>query len=156
MAAMNLLQQLKRRWQSFGGAISDADRRRRARQTAAALAAICFFGLLPAIWHLNLAAAPGWARALLLGSLLELAFVAWMASIPDRATLWVMMIVLAAAATIYGTIASIALVTSLDSELPFGLSNVRWPAFWWSALMMAASTAAAYFCGHEAQRWPRE
>jgi hypothetical protein len=129
--------------------------RRVAYRTALALAAICLFAIVPALWHLNLSAAPGWARLLLLSSLLQLAFVGWMASIPDRASMWVLMIVMVAAATAYGAVASIALVISSEFELPLDLSDVRWPAFWWSALMMALSTAAAFHCGHTAQRWKR-
>ena len=135
---------------------SPAGSRTLTQKSALVLAGLVLVGLLPALWHLNLAAAPGWARVLLLGSLLELAFAAWMASVPDRASLWVMMIVLAAVATAYGAIASIALVTSLDSELPLDLGPLRWPAFWWSVVMMAASTAAAYHCGHAASRWKRD
>jgi hypothetical protein len=127
--------------------------RRVAYRTAAVLAGMCLFAIVPALRHLNVAAAPGWARILLLGSLLELAFVAWLLSIPDRASIWVMMIVMAVAATMYGTAASITLVISNDFDLPLDLGEIRWPAFWWSVLMMAFSTAAAYHCGHVAQRW---
>jgi hypothetical protein len=129
--------------------------RRVAYLTALALAGICLVAVIPALRHLSLPAAPGWARLLLLSSLLQLAFVGWMASIPDRASMWVLMIVMAAAATAYGAVASIALVISSDFDLPLDLSDVRRPAFWWSALMMALSTAAAYYCGHTAQRWKR-
>jgi hypothetical protein len=124
-----------------------------AYRTAAVLAGICLFAIVPALRHLGLHAAPDWARVLLLGSVLQLAFVGWMASIPDRASMWVLMIVMAVAATAYGAVASIALVISTDFDLPLDLSDVRWPAFWWSALMMTLSTAAAYHCGHVAQRW---
>lgn len=127
--------------------------RRLVHRTSAALAGLCLLALVPALWHLNLAAAPGWARLLLLGSLLEMAFVSWMALVPDRASVWVLMIVMAVAATAYGAVASMTLVISVDTDLPLGLGDVRWPAFWWSALMMAISTAAAYHCGHMAQRW---
>jgi hypothetical protein len=109
--------------------------------------------MIPTLWHLSLAVAPGWSRLLLLGSVLQLAFVGWMASIPDRASMWVLMIVMAVAATAYGAVASIALVISSDFDLPLDLSDVRWSAFWWSALMMTLSTVAAYHCGHVAQRW---
>lgn len=129
--------------------------RRAAYRTALALAGMCLVAIVPAVWQLNLSAAPGWARLLLLSSLLQLAFVGWMASIPDRASMWVLMIVMAAAATAYGAVASIALVISSDFDLPLDLSAVRQAAFWWSALMMALSTAAAYHCGHTAQRWKR-
>jgi hypothetical protein len=129
------------------------NQRRLIHRTAIFLAGLCFLSLVPALWHLNLAAAPGWARLLLLGSLLELAFVGWMVLVPDRASVWVLMIVMAVAATAYGAVGSMALVISVDADLPLGLGEVRWPAFWWSALMMALATAAAYYCGHLAQPW---
>jgi hypothetical protein len=131
------------------------NRRQMVHRTAAALAGLCLLALMPALWHLNLAAAPAWARLLLLGSLLELAFVGWMALVPDRASAWVLMIVMAIVATAYGAVASMTLVTSVDADLPLDLGDLRWPAFWWSALMMALSTAAAYHCGHIAQHWKR-
>jgi len=127
--------------------------RRAVYRIALLLAGICLVSVVPTLWHLSLAAAPGWARLLLLGSLLQLAFIGWMASIPDRASIWVLMIVMAVAATAYGAVASIALVISTDFDLPLDLGEVRWPAFWWSVLMMALSTATAYICGHAAQRW---
>lgn len=132
------------------------NRLRLVHRTAAALAGLCLLSMVPALWHINLAVAPGWARLLLLGSLLELAFIGWMTLIPDRASVWVLMIVMAVAATVYGAVASLALVITIDADLPLGLADVRWPAFWWSALMMALSTAAAYHCGHMAQRWKAE
>jgi hypothetical protein len=130
-----------------------ADQRRFAHRAALALALLCLLAMLPEFGHLQLAAAPGWARALLLGSMVQMAFVAWMATIPDRGSMWVLMIVLALAATIYGAVAGIALGTSLEFELPLGLARIRWPAFWWSTAMMALQAVAAFFCGQTAQRW---
>ena len=130
-----------------------ADQCRQVHRIACALALLCALELLPSLWHLNLSAAPNWSRAVLLGSLWQLAFVAWMATIPDRGSIWVLMLVFAVAATIYGAIASIALLTADEVDLPLGLASARWPAFWWSSLMAVLCAAAAFYCGHTAQRW---
>ncbi len=135
-----------------GGSLN-GDRRRHAYWTALGLASLCLLEVMPALWHLRLATAPGWARALLLGSLWQLAFVAWMATIPDRGSVWVLMFVFAIAATLYAAVASILLLTPDDFDLPLGLTQARWPAFWWSILTAVLSAAAAFWCGSLAQRW---
>jgi hypothetical protein len=134
----------------------NGDRRQRAYRIALALALICFLAAMPAYWHLRLSTAPAWARVLLLGSLWQLAFVTWMATIPDRSSIWVLMLVFAIAATSYAAVASITLLTPDDFDLPLGLTETRWPAFWWSSLMAVLSAAAGFFCGHTAQRWRKE
>ena len=130
-----------------------ADQWRQAHRIACALALLCAVQLLPSLRHLNLSTAPDWSRAVLLGSLWELAFVVWMATIPDRGSIWVLMLVFAVAATTYGAIASIALLTADDLDLPLGLASARWPAFWWSSVMAMLCTVAAFYCGHTAQHW---
>jgi hypothetical protein len=130
-----------------------ADQWRQTHQIAFALVLLCTVELLPSLWHLNLSTAPDWSRAVLLGSLWQLAFVVWMATIPDRGSVWVLMLVFAVAATVYGAIASIALLTADEIDLPLGLASARWPAFWWSSLMAVLCAAAAFYCGHTAQRW---
>jgi hypothetical protein len=130
-----------------------ADQRSQAYQIALALAILCLLELLPSLWRPNLSTAPDWSRAVLLGSIGQLAFVVWMATIPDRGSIWVLMLVFAVAATSYAAVASILLLTPDTFDLPLGLTEARWPAFWWSSLMALLCAAAAFYCGHTAQRW---
>jgi hypothetical protein len=129
--------------------------RRQAYRLACLLATLCLLADLPALGHLPLSTAPGWSNAVLLGSLWQLAFVAWMATVPDRGSIWVLMLVFAVAATCYGAVAGIALAIADEFDLPLGLASARWPAFWWSSLMLLLSATAAFYCGYTAQRWKR-
>ncbi|HBO45562.1 MAG TPA: hypothetical protein DD670_16855, partial [Planctomycetaceae bacterium] len=65
------------------------------RWLAAVLGVLVVVGALPAFWHLNPATAPGWARAMVLISLLQLAYLAWMAVLPDWSSVRVVMIIFA-------------------------------------------------------------
>ncbi len=145
-----------RRAAALAGSRINGDQRQQAYRIALVLALICFLAAAPAYWHLRLSTAPDWAKILLLGSLWQLAFVGWMATIPDRSSSWVLMLVFAIAATSYAAVASITLLTPDDFDLPLGLTEARWPAFWWSSLMAVLSAAAAFYCGHTAQRWRKD
>ena len=111
--------------------------------------------MTPALRYWDLAAAPGWARVVLLLGLLQLAYAAWLASVPDWGALWAVMFVLAAQATLYGAAAAAALAVPPHDELPLGLSAVRRSAPLWCALVAGLTIAAAYWCGHLAQILPR-
>ena len=128
---------------------------RRVRLTALGLALLNCLTMTPALRYWDLAAAPGWARAVMLLGLLELAYAAWLASVPDWGALWAVMFVLAAHATLYGAAAAAALAVPPHDELPLGLSAVRGQAPLWCAMVAALTVAAAYWCGHLAQTMRR-
>lgn len=107
--------------------------------------------MAPALRHWDLAAAPGWARVVLLLGLWQLAYAAWLATVPDWSALWAVMFVLAAQATLYGATAAAALAVPPHDELPLDLSAVRRSAPLWCALVGALTITAAYWCGHLAQ-----
>jgi hypothetical protein len=111
--------------------------------------------MAPAIPHWNLGAAPAWARTILLVSLLQLAYGAWVASIPDWATLRASMIVLTAVAALYGLTMTVALTTPLENTLPLDLTDVRRQAVLWCAGVVLLASLVAYFCGRAAWRWRR-
>jgi hypothetical protein len=122
---------------------------------AAGLVLVSIFSMWPAFRYWDLGVAPGWARGVLLMALLQLAYAAWLVSIPDWASLWGMMIVLAIVATIYGTAAAMTLATPMEHEPPLGLESVRHTAPYWCGGIMLLTISAAYLCGHAAQRMRR-
>jgi hypothetical protein len=133
----------------------DADKRWTTYYLAAAIAALSLFCMAPAIPHWNLGSAPAWARAVLLLSLLQLAYGAWVASIPDWATLRASMIVLTVVAALYGLTMTMALTTPPEHALPLDLTDVKRQAVLWCAGVVLLASLVAYFCGRAAWRWRR-
>jgi hypothetical protein len=133
----------------------DADKRWTVYYLASSIIALALFCMAPALPHWNLGAAPAWARAVLLVSLLQLAYGAWVASIPDWATLRISMIVLTAIAALYGLTMTVALTTPPENALPLDLTDVRRQAVLWCAGVLLLASLVAYFCGRAAWRWRR-
>jgi hypothetical protein len=123
-----------------------------AYRIAVGLTLVSLFSMWPALRYWDLGAAPGWARGVLLVALLQLAYAAWLVSIPDWASLWGMMFVLAIVATMYGTAAAMTLATPMEHEPPLGLQSVRHIAPYWCCCVMLLTISTAYLCGHAAQR----
>jgi hypothetical protein len=119
---------------------------------AAGLVFVSLVSMWPALRYWDLGVAPGWAQGVLLIALLQLAYAAWLVSIPDWASLWASMFVLAIVATLYGTTAAMTLATPMEHEPPLGLQSVRHAAPYWCFCMMLLTISAAYLCGHAAQR----
>ncbi len=93
---------------------------------------------------------------MLLISLLQFAYLAWLATVPHWAAVWTMMMAFAAVATIYAVAGTMVLMTPADSDLPLGLDTVRRQAVPWCLAATAICAAAAYYCGHLAQTWKRD
>jgi hypothetical protein len=129
-----------------------AEFRRIVYLTATGLAALSLVAMLPALKNWDLGIAPGWARGVLLWSVLQLAYAAWLASVPDWGSLWVAMFVFAATATLYGTVGTVALTMPQELDLPLDLTAVRSTAPYWCAAMALLMLGAAYWCGRVAQR----
>jgi hypothetical protein len=133
----------------------DADKRQTVYLLAAAMAALSVFCMLPAMPYLNLGLAPGWARAALLVSLLQIAYAAWVISIPDWASLRSSMILFTVVAALYGLTMTVALSTPQESTLPLDLTEVRRQAVLWCAGIVLLASLVAYSCGRAAWRWRR-
>jgi hypothetical protein len=133
----------------------DADKRHTVYYLAAAMAAQSAFCMLPALPHWNLGAAPDWARAVMLLSLLQMAYAAWLASIPDWATLRSSMILFTVVAALYGLTMTITLSTPAENPLPLDLTEVRRQAVLWCAGVVLLASLLAYGCGRAAWRWRR-
>jgi hypothetical protein len=125
---------------------------------AAMLGAVVLFSLLPLLtkMHLNPATAPGWARVVLLLAALQAVYVAWMFAAPDWASVWVVMLVFALAATIYGAATAVAIATPAGKPLLLGLDAVRLGARSWCGAVLAVMTLATYLCGRTSARWRRD
>lgn len=114
------------------------------------------FTVGPLAWHPNLFAAPNWVRLVLLIALLQLAYVAWLASLPDWASVWVAMLVNALVATLYGAALAIVLYTPVDAPLPLGLGDVsRRTAAGWCLCVVLITTLLTFACGRVCAVWRR-
>ena len=122
---------------------------------AAALALVTLFSAAPALSHLNLAEAPGWARLVLLLAALQLIYIAWMATLPDWSTVWIGMLVFALSASIYAVGMSLVLASRVDAPLPLGMNAVRQSAAAWCGVVVLLSGLMAYFCGRISAKWRR-
>jgi hypothetical protein len=121
------------------------------------IAAVVFVASLLSMWpargQWDLGVAPIWARVALLLGLLQLAYAAWLASIPDRASLWATMFVLMVVAVAYGTAGSLALTAPVDQSPPLGIEeSMRSSAPVWCFEIMLVSILVAYISGHAALR----
>jgi hypothetical protein len=88
-------------------------------------------------------------------SVLQLAYGAWAASIPDWSTLRAAMIVHTALAALYALFMTVALTTAPEHTLPLDLTDVRRQAILWCGCVMLLASLLAYFCGRAAWRWRR-
>jgi len=132
------------------------DWRRHCYRMAIVLAVMTLLTAAPALRYWRLAAAPGWAQLMLLAAGLQLAYLAWLATNPDWAAVWVVMIAFAAAATMLAVAGTMTLMAPTNSDLPLGLEAVRRPAAAWCLVGTALCAAAAYYCGHVVQTWKRQ
>lgn len=123
---------------------------------AVALAMISIFSVLPALPHLNLVQAPGWARIMLLLAALQLAYVAWIVLLPDWSTVWVGMLVFSIVGSIYAVAMAVVLFTPTQSPLLLGLdADTRRTAIGWCCAVVLLTTLASYICGRISARWRR-
>ena len=125
---------------------------------ALGLIALAVFGAAPAVKDLNLVAAPGWAWAVVLVSVLQIAYVAWMLTLPDWSTVWIGMIVFAISAAIYALGWALLGLTPSGSDIDFfGLDGLdRGQAAGWCAAVALLTLLLTYACGRLSTRWRRE
>lgn len=122
---------------------------------AAGLLLLALFQAAPVVRHGNLGAAPDWARWALLIALVELAYVAWMATLPDWSTAWVAMMLCAAVAALYALALGAAVVTPRGRSVLFEMDDVRDAARYWCSAVILLTFLLAYACGHAAVSWRR-
>jgi hypothetical protein len=124
---------------------------------AAALAALTIFAAVPALKHLNFTDAPGWARAVLILSALQLVYVVWMVSLPDWSTVYIGMIVFAMVSAAYGVAWALVAFTPEARPINFlDLDSVRRSAAGWCLVVLLLGALCTYACGRFSGRWRRE
>ncbi len=134
----------------------DAARVQTVRWLAFFLALVVAASTFPAWEHANLQTAPNWARIVLLLAALEVFYVAWMVATPDWASAWVVMLVFAFAAALYGMATAIALGTPPTRSLPLAIGDLRPDAPRWCGEMLLLHVLATFVCGQTAAGWRRE
>ena len=117
------------------------------------LGAVVLFSIGPAVVHVGVATAPGWARAALLMAALEIVFILWMLAAPDWSSVWVVMLVFGFVSTVYAVGTAVAMATPLDKPMPLGMGAIRTWAGIWFACVLAVQSLATYLCGRTATRW---
>jgi hypothetical protein len=135
--------------------VPDPRRVSRARWLAGLLGIMVLLSVLPAARHLNLETAPGWARVALLAAALQAIYVGWLAAAPDWASLWIVMFVFAAVATLYALAAALAYATPRHQGVLLGLDAIRTAAAAWCSAVVAMMTLGTYLCGRVSARWRR-
>ena len=123
---------------------------------AVGLVMAALFAAAPALRHWNLAAAPDWARLVLLIAALQLLYIGWMVSIPDWSTVWVGMLVFALVATVYGAGLAIFMYTPVAAPLILELDeSARRSAAGWCAAVVLLTGMMTFVSGRVSAGWRR-
>lgn len=122
---------------------------------AVAMAVVVLFCAAPALKHVNLLHAPGWARIVLLLAVVQLIYVVWMAVMPDWSTVWIGMLVFAGGAAVYGLGLAVALATPSKKHMILGMDEVKQTAAGWCVAVMVLSALLVYVCGRISAHWRR-
>jgi hypothetical protein len=117
------------------------------------LGLIVLASLFPALSHLNIVKAPGWARGIFLIAALQLVYIAWMMALPDWSTVWVGMWLFALVAAIYAMVLVIVVLTADGMPMMLSLDEVRQPAKSWAAIMVLMMGLMSYVCGRVSMSW---
>lgn len=134
----------------------DAGRIQTVRWLAFFLALAVGFSTIPAWDHVDLETAPNWARMVWLLAAVQAFYVLWMLATPDWASVWVVMLVFAFVAAVYGMATAITYGTPPSRPLPFDIGDLRHAAPRWCGAVLAAMALATYLCGHTSARWRRQ
>ncbi len=78
-----------------------------------------------------------------------------MVTLPDWSTVWVLMLVFACSAALYGCGLAIVLVAQPTPDMPLQLYSVHHLAVPWCAAMVLLAFLGAYLCGRFSSRWYR-
>jgi hypothetical protein len=135
----------------------DRGRLQTLRLIAVYLGIVAALNLAPVVLHAHLdpEPAPGWARAALVLAAIQAVYVCWLLATPDWSTLWVVMVVFALSAAVYGMAIGITLASPPDKPLPFGLGQHRRTAPRWCGSVLLLTALATYLCGRASTRWRR-
>ena len=128
-------------------------RRLQAYAVGLGLTLLSLMQLWPLRNHTDLALLPGWGRAVLVIAMLELAYVAWIVTVPDWSTLWIAMFAFGTVATAYGVALGVTVMTPRGSSMWLDLDELRDSARGWCTAMVILTVLLTYACGLLATRW---
>ena len=128
-------------------------RRRTVYWLGAGLTLLSLFHLVPVLGHLDLGSAPAWSRIVLVITLVELAYVVWMVTVPDWSTVWTAMIVFALVAAVYGAALALTVMTPRTTSMLFDLDHQRDAARLWCVVATLLTSLMAYVAGTIGYRW---
>ena len=126
-----------------------------ARWLGVILILLVTFTTIPVARHTDLETAPSWARIVLILAGIQAFYILWMVATPDWSSVWVVMLVFACSAAIYGTATAIAMATPLDKPLPLGLGDLRNAAPRWCGCVLLFMSLGTYLSGHTSAKWRR-
>ncbi len=115
------------------------------------------FSLCPVVYkmQLNPETAQWWARIVLLVAIVQVGFIVWMVNRPDWASVWVVMLVFAAVATLYAMAAAYVLATPIDYPILGGMEHVRNSSKTWCPAVLLVMSLVTYLSGRTSMRWRR-
>ncbi len=132
---------------------ADSGSLRSVRWLAAILTLFVAFSLGPAVTNFDVWEPPPWAWAVLLVGSLQLFYIFWMVTAPDWSSEWVLMVVFAVVAALYGAATAMTFALPEDKALPWGLNEFRETAPAWCGAVLAVMALGAYLCGYAATKW---
>ncbi|HEX4129313.1 MAG TPA: hypothetical protein VHZ24_04670 [Pirellulales bacterium] len=123
---------------------------------AVAVLGAALLGEAPAIVELSSDVLPPWAAiALLLSGALGVVAI-WIASIPDRSTLWMAMLLAALGAAAYAAAMAMTMAAPVGREAPLGLSHAGESAGLWCGANLLVLIGLGYALGRCSVNWPTE
>ena len=138
------------------GFLADRSKIHSARALAGIQIVLALFSAGPALAHLNLSNAPGWAVVLLVAAGLQIAYALWMALVADWSTIWVTMAVWAITAAGYGLFWTVIVFTATGEPIELlDIDPVRDKAGGWCFALLILSGIMTGICGRTAARWRR-
>ncbi len=120
----------------------------------AALAVASLVQLAP-VFGFGEPSAPDWMRCLLVISLLQLMFWAWMILVPDWSSLWVATLASASTAVFYGFVLAIAIAAPADAPDLLDMNAMRASAQLWAVVMLIMCGALTLACGQLSFQWQK-
>jgi hypothetical protein len=141
-----------------------AEKRWTVYQLGAILILAAVFGAVPAVLdviaHFQAIESPGvsrWAWALLLASVIQLAYAVYLFQLPDWSSVWTVSIVLLVFATAYAMLLGLLMLADNQSQvvqfLELADARAGHKATGWCLIMLSICSLLAYFCGRTGARW---
>jgi hypothetical protein len=144
----------------------DPGKQRAALHWGVVLGVLALFGAVPAVWewfamwqNIESAATPPWVYAILLASLVQLAYAVYLSQAPDWSALWATTGAMVVASAGYALMLGTTLMGRSESTLVvvFGYAD-KLPgnrAAMWCFVMLCLTSVVTYFLGLTAVRWQR-